>query len=546
LFYFSGHGVSLGQQNFLIPNGFPVKALSEITHKEDYLQFLQDHALQVEDRIIKNIRNAHCIGVVILDACRTSTILPTHRVKGSFSPGLTYPQSRGVYVAYAAEVGRPAQTESPASMKTGLSPYTHHLVDFLSSMDSKGLGIDQFFEEVNERVRQDTGDKQIPFRDANQLYGANSVHLHVNPVDEVPCPASQVLGGADAERHLLFQRQYHCRLAYMALLASEAVYQESPQRYINTHPKTFARYLKTAYPAGLPEGSGIFNVAFGNTVIVAFRGTAKTEDLMADLNFPTTHKMNGRVHQGFYERSRKYDRVMQLIIGFLRDGKEVVLTGHSLGGAVASMMALRLLLNDDGTDLDAKSYKQLLCVTFGSPLVGDKAIADSIQKDFNRHFINYVHETDIVPRILLLHKDVAQQLHSALDRKGIFDMAEAKVKELLVPALQACLAYLDPAAAAGATLTYEGLKTLFTAGLKWYADESMPDFVPFGNYMFCESKRPNHPVTIQDGRDEITAWMQHMKQPDVESIMCHKINAYAGFLERLRIGTQRNHQHREL
>ena len=257
------------------------------------------------------------------------------------------------------------------------------------------------------------------------------------------------------------------------------------------------------------------------------------EDLFSDVNFQTTRVMGGKIHQGFYQRSQQYDGLLGKIKPNLEEGERVVLTGHPLGGAVAQAMALRLLLNDD-TNLDAKFYQQILCVSFAAPLVGDKEIANAVDANFRKHFFNYVHETDMVPRAFLLHKAVIQQLHSNLGKTGIFEKGEEKIKLLLVPVLAACISFFNPAAAPLALPAYEALKGGMKEGMKWYADEKAPDFVPFGAYLFCE-KDQDHPVTIVNHPKMIVEWLKHMKFPDVKSVMNHQLSGYSGFLERLRI-----------
>ncbi|KAG8052602.1 hypothetical protein GUJ93_ZPchr0001g31448 [Zizania palustris] len=61
-------------------------------------------------------------------------------------------------------------------------------------------------------------------------------------------------------------------------------------------------------------------------------------------------------------------------------GKALVFTGHSLGGSIASLAALHYLciLSSSSTYAPAPS---VLCVTFGSSLLGNKAPSKAILRE---------------------------------------------------------------------------------------------------------------------------------------------------------------------
>ncbi|KAF5730494.1 putative Disease resistance protein [Tripterygium wilfordii] len=77
--------------------------------------------------------------------------------------------------------------------------------------------------------------------------------------------------------------------------------------------------------------------------------------------------------------------------------RQIVFTGHSSGGATAILATLWVLENLGGANQLAP-----LCVTFGSPLVGDWIFNHAIRREnWSRYFIHFVMRYDIVPRILL-------------------------------------------------------------------------------------------------------------------------------------------------
>ena len=86
----------------------------------------------------------------------------------------------------------------------------------------------------------------------------------------------------------------------------------------------------------------------------------------------------------------------------ITEGKQIVFTGHSSGAAVAilaTFWALEEYLNPNNKD---QKYKPPLCVTFGSPLVGNHIFSHATNREnWSRYFIHFVLRFDIVPRILL-------------------------------------------------------------------------------------------------------------------------------------------------
>ncbi|CAK9216366.1 unnamed protein product [Sphagnum troendelagicum] len=152
-------------------------------------------------------------------------------------------------------------------------------------------------------------------------------------------------------------------------------------------------------------------------LVVAFRGTEQTKlkDLMTDLNvIPVgfdpergggNYKEEAMVHGGFLDA---YDSVrhrlltlVEALLGTLRDdaGNEisswhVYLTGHSLGGALATLFAVEL------SSKLAKSggQTQITMYNFGSPRVGNKQFADMYNERV-RDSWRVVNHRDIIPTV---------------------------------------------------------------------------------------------------------------------------------------------------
>jgi len=149
-------------------------------------------------------------------------------------------------------------------------------------------------------------------------------------------------------------------------------------------------------------------------VILAYRGTELTDirDILADFTAWKTDGPFGRVHRGFQDA---LDRVwtQQVIQLDKHSGKRLFLTGHSLGGALATLAASWLVNNQQG----GNRPKRL--ITFGSPRVGNYTFTRTLEERFQGHD-RFVNCSDLVPRMprlnyyhtgWLRYFDIDGQLH---------------------------------------------------------------------------------------------------------------------------------------
>ena len=102
--------------------------------------------------------------------------------------------------------------------------------------------------------------------------------------------------------------------------------------------------------------------------------------------------MTGRFHSGFLERAQTFP-FEKFLFGKDYEGMDIVLCGHSLGGAIASLAVIRMHVENKGHRLD----NNIKCITFGSPLFGDEILQDKLMMKDMYHFVC---NNDIVPFLL--------------------------------------------------------------------------------------------------------------------------------------------------
>jgi triacylglycerol lipase len=137
------------------------------------------------------------------------------------------------------------------------------------------------------------------------------------------------------------------------------------------------------------DGSQAYLFENETDAVIACRGTEPNEwnDIRADANAVTAvAETFGRVHRGF---KREVDDLWpQLEEALANSRRPLWFTGHSLGGAMATICAGRCKLSQISSGLEELH-------TFGSPRVGDKRYVNYCQLAHYR----WVNNNDIVTRV---------------------------------------------------------------------------------------------------------------------------------------------------
>lgn len=135
-----------------------------------------------------------------------------------------------------------------------------------------------------------------------------------------------------------------------------------------------------------------FAACDAETAIFAFRGTSSLKDILTDISISAKKDTDilGNLHQGFLhsvnalkEQVLNYSNQKNVI------SKKIFVCGHSLGGAMATLMSFIL---------QKELRKPIVLYTYGSPRSGDEAFVQEMMKSNIVHY-RIVNHNDAVPRV---------------------------------------------------------------------------------------------------------------------------------------------------
>ncbi len=154
LFYYAGHGISVGGSNYLIPikSGYQPEGADEMT-----LRMLAETRLFNADQVVAEMSAAggHC-NLVILDACRNTPIARDSKTRDmTRSGGLSEMKPpAGSLIAFATDAGRTAgDGEGINGLYTG---------ELLKHLQTPGITIEQVFKRTRAGVMEGSEGAQIP------------------------------------------------------------------------------------------------------------------------------------------------------------------------------------------------------------------------------------------------------------------------------------------------------------------------------------------------------------------------------------------------
>lgn len=149
-------------------------------------------------------------------------------------------------------------------------------------------------------------------------------------------------------------------------------------------------------------------------VLVALRGTQEPRDILTDLSvtlkpFEPLSKFSAQVHSGFWDATQSIQENLFEAQKHAQLKKvPLFITGHSLGGAIALLSALKL--EDIGGHVDA-------LWTFGLPKVGNNAFLNGAKQVLGKRWHPINQPTDPIPMLPFTQRD-KQYLDKLADNYG--------------------------------------------------------------------------------------------------------------------------------
>ncbi len=174
VFYYSGHGLQVDGENYLIPIDAAITDETDVKYK----------AIDAGQVLGKMEAAKNNLNIVILDACRVN---PWLRGRGSNYRGLATMQAHGTLIAYATA---PNSIASDGNEEDTNGLYTKHLV---KAMQTPGWEVEKMFKQVGIAVENESKGEQSPWYHSS-LRGEfcfGGCETHSTPIEPpIPSPAT--------------------------------------------------------------------------------------------------------------------------------------------------------------------------------------------------------------------------------------------------------------------------------------------------------------------------------------------------------------------
>jgi predicted lipase len=147
--------------------------------------------------------------------------------------------------------------------------------------------------------------------------------------------------------------------------------------------------------------------------LLMFRGTQRRTEILGDLltlqisyQHPQTREDLGQVHLGFYSLYfKQLAEAVKAAVQTLDPAKPLVISGHSLGGALANLAAMDVALHYPEFQPNLHIY------TYGTPRVGDLTFVEAHSKLLPNHY-RVVNLADMVPMTPLSNFLIVNFMHA--------------------------------------------------------------------------------------------------------------------------------------
>ncbi len=134
----------------------------------------------------------------------------------------------------------------------------------------------------------------------------------------------------------------------------------------------------------------LFVATTSDALLIAFRGTESVADWIGNLKLFATERSTGSVHRGF---SIAFDVILSRLTSLLGQldpaNRQVLITGHSLGGALATIAAAEFV----------DTLPKVNVYTFGQPRLAKEDFQQFLDSRYQGNFYRFVNADDIVTRV---------------------------------------------------------------------------------------------------------------------------------------------------
>ena len=364
-------------------------------------------------------------------------------------------------------------------------------------------------------------------------------------------------GGGDGGVHGAWLRDNHDAIQN-CLVVSQAVYETNPVDYLltnlqNHNLKSLLRSENSDCHFLLAEQED------EGRVYLAFRGTEDTRDLTEDLRIyqraAEAGQARGRFHAGFLARAEMFPLV-RLLGSETCQQKTLVVCGHSLGGAISAIVTTEILIEMENRKRvnNEKFVKDVVNITFGSPLFGDETVRRYLQeKRFSEKMFHLVAAQDPVPSLLSLAQSVSAVKHQVdnqirslmasiqtvggqafveekknclIAKKDMYVGFLSNMQPFISPALDLAT-IISPNKAGAAKLVIEGLQMILSGMDDSKTEEIKRVYVPIGNFAFIHEDKTHSKMFQPSQFNDVIRCLDILREVDIaESLSSHKLMNY--------------------
>jgi uncharacterized caspase-like protein len=193
--YYSGHGMEIGGENFLIPVDFNFQVSGAAARYDA-------HSVSRVQELME--KSGAQLNILVLDACRDNPF--RHESRGAGSGLAAMNAGRGTFIEFATSPGRSARDNSRE--RNGL--FTKYFLEVLSI---PGLDLNGVFDRVRERVDAESAGAQLPWTQSSVV---GSYHF----VPELAAPTEGSAGVPPAEQQVDVRR-LQSELGKLAMKANQ-------------------------------------------------------------------------------------------------------------------------------------------------------------------------------------------------------------------------------------------------------------------------------------------------------------------------------------